>query len=344
MGVKLLVLGLMGALWITVTAFATKHSRAESRDGQQSSADSTTCDRACLIGFIDQYRSALLAHDPSRLSMASDVRFTENTIPLPLGQGLWATASGFGNYEQYFADPTSGQVGFIGVVKETDIPAILAVRLKIENRRVTEIETIVTREPKGASAFEAIGKPKALWDELLTPSERRSRQELAAIANSYFEAIVHSNGSLAPFDKNCRRAENGVYSVLNPSADLDPTLIWDPKSSFRLYKMGCEEQINTGLFSYIRINRDRRFPIVDDERGIVVTLIMFDHPGTVRYFDTPGFGRVNNPPEFLKPTSIEIFEAFKIKDGKILEIAAEGGFLPYGIQSGWENRPDNSRP
>jgi len=50
----------------------------------------------------------------------------------------------------------------------------------------------------------------------------------------------------------------------------------------------------------------------------------------------PGFGRVNNPPEFLKPTSMEIFEAFEITDGKILGVAAEGGFLPYGITSGWK--------
>jgi hypothetical protein len=247
---------------------------------------------------------------------------------------LWATANGFGAYQQYFADPTSGQVGFIGTVKENDILAILAVRLKVENRQITEIEAIVPRESKSAATLDGIGKPKPLWDEVLPPSERRSRQQLAAITNSYFEAIVHSNGNLAPFDKNCRRAENGSYSVLNP----DPNATWDPNSAYRPYKLGCEEQLNTGIWSYIRNIRDRRFPIIDEERGLVVALIMFDHPGTVTHFDVPGFGRVNNPLMFLRPTSMEIFEAFKIKDGKILEVAAEGGFLPYGIHSGWEKQ------
>ena len=301
---------------------------------------SPACDRACLIEFMDRYRSTLVAHDATRLPLASDVRYTENTISLPLGKGLWATANGFGNFKQYFADATTGQVGFIGVVKENDIPAILAVRMKIVNRRVTEIEAIVPRESQGASRLEASGGPLALWDEVLPPAERRSREQLAAITNSYFESIVHNNGSLAPFDKNCRRAENGSYSVLNP----DPTLAWDPKSAFRPYKLGCEEQLNTGIWSYIRNIRSRRFPIVDEERGLVVAFIIFDHPGTVPYFDTPGFGRVHNPPEFLKPSSMQILEAFKIRNGLILQVAAEGGFLPYGITSGWENPADRTLP
>jgi hypothetical protein len=41
---------------------------------------------------------------------------------------------------------------------------------------------------------------------------------------------------------------------------------------------------------------------------------------------------------------MEILEAFKIRNGKILEVAAEGGFLPYGIASGWENNPARSLP
>jgi hypothetical protein len=45
---------------------------------------------------------------------------------------------------------------------------------------------------------------------------------------------------------------------------------------------------------------------------------------------------VYNPPEFSTPTSMEIFEAFKIRDRKILEVVAERGFLPYGIGDGWE--------
>jgi len=335
------VIARLAAIGMFAVALATTSicaGAAQSARGAQAAPGS--CDRNCLISFVDQYLAALLAHDAARLPLASNVRYTENTISLPLGKGLWATASGFGNFKQYFADAVSGQVGFIGVVKENDIPAILALRLKIVARRITEIEAIVPRETQGAGRLEASGGPLPLWDEVLPPAERRSRQELASITNSYFEAIVHNNGSLAPFDKNCRRAENGFYSVLNP----DPELAWDPKSSFRPYQLGCEKQLNTGIWSYIRNIRERRFPIIDEERGLVVAFIVFDHPGTVPYFEAPGFGRVNNPPEFLRPNSMSILEAFKIKNGLILQVAAEGGFLPYGIGSGWAKPSERTLP
>jgi hypothetical protein len=54
------------------------------------------CDRACLQGFIDQYPQALLAHDPYRLPVTKDVKFTENTVRLRVGDGLWNTLSGVG--------------------------------------------------------------------------------------------------------------------------------------------------------------------------------------------------------------------------------------------------------
>ena len=51
------------------------------------------CPRACMEGIVDQYLAALVRHDPSGLPLSKGVRFTENTIPLPLGDGLWIGAS-----------------------------------------------------------------------------------------------------------------------------------------------------------------------------------------------------------------------------------------------------------
>ena len=63
------------------------------------------CDRACLEGFVNQYLEALVAHDPTRLQMTPDVKFTEDDIALKPGEALWKTASGLGTYKLYFADP-----------------------------------------------------------------------------------------------------------------------------------------------------------------------------------------------------------------------------------------------
>jgi hypothetical protein len=46
-----------------------------------------------LIGCVGQYLAALVLHDPSRLPVADNCRFTENTKELSLGEGLWKMAS-----------------------------------------------------------------------------------------------------------------------------------------------------------------------------------------------------------------------------------------------------------
>ena len=57
-----LALSLAGALLTVVGVSTIEISRGEERDTQQGVANTTACDRACLIGIMDQYRSALLAH------------------------------------------------------------------------------------------------------------------------------------------------------------------------------------------------------------------------------------------------------------------------------------------
>ena len=47
----------------------------------------TDCDRSRLGGFLDDYISALAVRDPSRLAVATDVRFTENGRKLDVRAG-----------------------------------------------------------------------------------------------------------------------------------------------------------------------------------------------------------------------------------------------------------------
>ena len=97
-------------------------------------AQSQRCDRACLEGLVDQYMGALVAHDPSKLSVARGVRNTENGQRLELGDGLWNTATGKGSYRLFVTDVTAGQVAFMGTMKEADAPVAVAIRLKVVNR------------------------------------------------------------------------------------------------------------------------------------------------------------------------------------------------------------------
>jgi hypothetical protein len=74
------------------------------------------CDRACLEGLVDQYLAAVVAHDPKRLPLSADVRYTENDQVMAVGDGFWGTATAIGGYRQIVADPVTGQVGFISAV------------------------------------------------------------------------------------------------------------------------------------------------------------------------------------------------------------------------------------
>ena len=102
------------------------------------------CDRACLEGLIDQYLAAVVAHDPSKLPLSKDVKYSENYQMLQVGDGFWKTASGIGSYKHVFADPEFGQVAMMGTMREANTTLLMSVRLRVELGRITEIESDAT--------------------------------------------------------------------------------------------------------------------------------------------------------------------------------------------------------
>ncbi len=286
-----------------------------------------SCDRACLEGFVNQYLAALIARNPYSLPLAPKVKFTENEQVIPLGEGIWGTANGLGTYKLYVADVQAGQIGFLGTLRENDAPVAFALRLKIDHRLIREAETIVVRDTGAAAAVEALGQPDPLLLAPLPSSERRSRDELIAIANKYSEGIEHNNGDLVPFDPECNRIQNGIQTTNNPKLKLDPNASWTPMS------LGCKDQINTRFFSFVRKIYPRRFMVIDEERGLVFGLFLFHIPGTVTSVNVPGHGSIEIPLPYQAPTTLDIAELYKIKNGKIRKVEALQANVPYGTPS-----------
>jgi len=284
------------------------------------------CDRACLNGYVDQYLAAVVAHDPSRLPLARQVKFTENGQQLQIGDGLWGTASGVGNYKIYADDPETGEVMFMGTMLENGAPIILNLRLKVELRRITEIETVIARKEAGSLARpENLVTPNPLFAESVPLPERRSRENMIAIANSYFSAIEKGHASYVPFDKDCNRIESGVQTTNNPALG--------GSSATSVMGLGCADQIKLRDFQPDTAIRDRRFLVVDEERGLVFVAGFFDHDARLRSF-TLADGRVV-PQTRTAPWSWEIAELFKIQNGKIMRVEAIVDPCPYGMKSGW---------
>src|SRR5271169_744816 len=80
------------------------------------------CNRACLENLVDQYLAAVVAHDPKRLPLSKDVKYTGNDHLSELGDGFWKTAEGRGNYAHIWADPDFGQVAYMGTMREAGQP------------------------------------------------------------------------------------------------------------------------------------------------------------------------------------------------------------------------------
>ena len=134
--------------WLLVAMLSqTGWSAAASND--KGARTGEHCARECLEGIARKYFDALVQRNPSAAPLADHVAFSENNVALLLGDGLWGTITGRGppSTELYFADPQAGQVGFFGIVDEHGVPGYLAVRLRVEDRKITEIESIVNRIP-----------------------------------------------------------------------------------------------------------------------------------------------------------------------------------------------------
>src|SRR5262249_41430130 len=145
------------------------------------------CDRECLRGFITQYLDAMIAHDPKKLATAPNVRFTEDTKTIPLGEGLWKGASKLCAYRQDFLDVRDGQAMSYVVVEENGMPAMLALRLKIADKKISEIETLVTRSRAEGAIFqiENLTTPRPVLNLVPDASQKMSREQLIRIAEFY---------------------------------------------------------------------------------------------------------------------------------------------------------------
>lgn len=285
-----------------------------------------SCDRECLEGYMDRYLEAMLNNNVRDDLFAREVKFTENGIRLPLGnEGLWYGMSGLEGYRFYVPDLETQQIALIGTVKENmsnngvndgaGNNVAIAVRLAIEDERITEVEQLVIRpevqlgggdggdggDDDGGGMFGNVGdnvvelgEPHEIYRQSIPEDERHTREELVEVANYYFTALArHDSEGYYPFTEDCMRLENGIVATDD-----------------------CLEQFEgDSLNDVVSRIRDRRFVAVDVERGIAFSFAFFDHHD------------IN--------WTWQLAELFKIENGKIRRIEAVFHQAPFGMTSGW---------
>ena len=259
-------------------------------------------------------------------------RYSENGQVLPVGEGMWATADRVGPYCHTFIDPDSGEAACFATLTEGGTRSMLALRVADG-----EIEALVARPAlfggggafgDGAAALDGSDLDPR-WLEPIHASERETREELVRVADAYFTGLENNDGlGDYPFADDCIRIENGFRTTGVPAAsDAGKTPYLE---AFR--SLSARQQFETGYFRFVDRIRDRRYPVVDRERGLVFAFAFFDHSGTVREYQladgTPRRG-------VDRPFSWMIAEGFRVEHGLLTRIEALMTEVPYGMKAGW---------
>jgi hypothetical protein len=300
-------------------------------------AQTPPCDRTCLTGVMDTYLTALVAHAPARAPLARSVRFTENTGVLNVGEGLWIGASEApSTFRVYVPDPATDQIAFIGAMKEFDRPILVAVRLRVLNRRVIEAEHVVARALTGPGLTNLV-TPRAAFTADVPADQRVPRAEMVRVADSYYDALTTGLSTSTPFAADCVRHENGLQTSTNRTPVAPPAMPRDQIAGFTILAgLGCAAQVDSQMFAYITSIDLRRVQIVDEQKGLVFGLTMFRHLGRIRTLPLKGVPGLTSVPIDFGPIDLQAAHVFKIAGGAIHEIEAMGHLLPYKSNSGWE--------
>ena len=296
------------------------------------------CDRACLIAMADDYAAALVAHDPSKVPLAANVRTVENAKKSAAGEGLWRTATaGPTTFQIHVADPVSQQVGLLAMMEVDGKPALVGIRLKRAGGRIVEAEHMVAGN-LSPPALANLQAPRPALLREVPEDYADSRGRLLHIGASYYDALDLNNGSYAPFADDCERHENGFQTSRNPMTRPGQSNSNDPTFAY-LGGLGCAAQMNTNMWEYIDEIAHRRVEIADPVTGLVWGMSHFHHDmkePSYRLIGVPGMTERTIRTSTGGGFDLPAIHIYKVWGGQIHEIEAMGVVLPYMSPTGWE--------
>ena len=236
-------------------------------------AKDAACGRTCLGGLLDRYLTAIAAHDPARAPLDFTFRQTQNAVVIPRGEGLWRDLAALGPMQRRYVDPSTGTAAYFGLLTlGGGEKAVAALRLHETAGSIDEAEWHVVRKgDPGISAgekvlFDAdnlIANPPA--QRVVPPRDRLNRDQLVAVANSYFDGVTNADARIIMAHPGCTRLENGFKVTGRPlpadRAAEGPGGVSDCTSG-------------QGRFG-VALVAGRRYPMVDEEAQVVLAIATF---------------------------------------------------------------------
>jgi hypothetical protein len=274
---------------------------------------SAQCNRACLTGFVDTYFQALAANTPAKVPLAATAKVTLNGRVMTLAQAFWDSAERT-VYRFDIVNERLGDTGTEAVVLNADgSKTMYMVRLKALDGKITEVETI--RANKGDA--DRLWDPDVLKDVspalqlTIREADQDSYYGLIAAAESYWRAF-QTNGTpeyhRAALLPDTKRFENGLQTT-------------------GMVRDGAYVSAAAGFDQGRFIGRnlwDRRYPVVDTERGIVLSIVRFGLKDGAKSQST------------ATTNDRLVGEFFAVKNGQIQEVHAVLFNLPDAQPTGWE--------
>ncbi len=265
-------------------------------------APAQECDRECLRGMITQYIDALVGHDPSSLPLSDNVRFTEDSKAMKLGEGLWQTVTAKDSFRQDYLDTKKQVAATHIVVREGKNQALCAILLYVKDMKITGIETLVEHiTPESRIQPNQLGAPIRGMNDPVPAGKKQSRESMIRTALTYTEGLRIGSfiDAGTPFAPETYRVENGVIMA----------------------GKGCKRP-NSGLYEqYITLHPSiiASVAAVDEEKGIVLLWMNFGYAGS-------NYGEGN---------SLVTFESFKIWGNEIHSVLAFFRALPLSTARFW---------
>jgi hypothetical protein len=218
----------------------------------------TGCTRANLQATVDKYLDALQKGNPLLMPLTPQVKYMENRNEIPLGHGIWQSPLSV-DFNRSLLDVETCQTFTEIAHTSSDHPYLIGTRLKVEDNKISEIESLVADQDdwlfNAANYMKYSSQEK--WD-ILPPEKRSDRQTLLNAANAYYDTFGdYSNFSKVPWGTPCARIEGGMYT--NPNNDPNASC------TVGMPKTGGVKIIN-------------RHYLVDVDMGTVVGMVDFGAP------------------------------------------------------------------
>jgi hypothetical protein len=208
----------------------------------------TACTRADLQSAVDSYLAAQKSGNTAALPLAASAKYIENAEASAFDKGIVKNALKI-DFSRSLLDTEICETFTEVIVTDKAHPYVLGVRIKVANRKIAELEALVTDADDWLFNADTYLKysPVENWG-MIPVAARDTRQTLIAAANAYFD-VFDDNNVKVPWGTPCNRLEGGI----------------------RTGRGAPDDSCNAGVPSGMKLT-NRRF-IADPEIGAVVGFI-----------------------------------------------------------------------